>query len=322
MLSAMNKNMQFRNQAYYCFRCLMPRRFQIRVRQIIAARIHRKCSGTWPILSSAAAKPIHWKGWPGGKQFALVLTHDVDTGRGQDRCLELKGLEQEYGFVSSFNFVAERYSVNAALRDQLAQEGFEVGVHGLHHDGKLYQSWKTFQARAAKINDYLREWNAVGFRSPAMHHNLDWIHLLNIEYDASTFDTDPFEPQPDGMETIFPFWVRGTPPRPGYVELPYTLPQDFTLFVLLQERTCRIWEKKLDWIAARGGMALVNTHPDYMNFSRKSRAADEYPAQRYRDLLTIIKNKYRNKYWLVLPRTMATFWRESMAVPDGRQKVR
>ena len=31
--------------------------------------------------------------------------------------------------------------------------------------------------------------------------------MLNIAYDASTFDTDPFEPQPDGVNTIFPFWV-------------------------------------------------------------------------------------------------------------------
>jgi hypothetical protein len=28
-----------------------------------------------------------------GKQFALVLTHDVDTGKGQERCLDLARLE-------------------------------------------------------------------------------------------------------------------------------------------------------------------------------------------------------------------------------------
>ena len=40
-----------------------------------------------------------------------------------------------------------------------------------------------------------------------MLHNLVWLRDLDILYDASTFDTDPFEPQPEGMETIFPFWV-------------------------------------------------------------------------------------------------------------------
>jgi hypothetical protein len=29
----------------------------------------------------------------------------------------------------------------------------------------------------------------------------------------STFDTDPFEPQPDGMGTIFPFWVPNQDPQ-------------------------------------------------------------------------------------------------------------
>ena len=41
-----------------------------------------------------------------------------------------------------------------------------------------------------------------------MYHNLDWIHDLDIYYDASTFDTDPFEPQPDGFKTIYPFTVK------------------------------------------------------------------------------------------------------------------
>ena len=42
-----------------------------------------------------------------------------------------------------------------------------------------------------------------------MQHNLQWLHALNAEYDSSTFDTDPFEPEPDGVGTIFPFWVPG-----------------------------------------------------------------------------------------------------------------
>ncbi len=66
-----------------------------------------------------------------------------------------------------------------------------------------------------------------------MLRNLDWLHDLDVQYDASTFDTDPFEPQPDGRHTMFPFRV----PRPndncpialqsmrncaarGYLELP------------------------------------------------------------------------------------------------------
>ena len=49
-----------------------------------------------------------------------------------------------------------------------------------------------------RINGYAREWGASGFRSGFMLRNLDWLHDLDVQYDASTFDTDPFEPQPDG----------------------------------------------------------------------------------------------------------------------------
>ena len=48
-------------------------------------------------------------------------------------------------------------------------------------------------------------WKA--FRSPAMQHK-SWLHELEVEYAKSTFDTDPFEPQPDAARTIFPFWVQ------------------------------------------------------------------------------------------------------------------
>jgi hypothetical protein len=49
-----------------------------------------------------------------------------------------------------------------------------------------------------------------------MLRNLDWLGDLNIQYDGSTFDTDPFEPQPDGAGTIFPFWVpKPTPNKPS-----------------------------------------------------------------------------------------------------------
>ena len=34
-------------------------------------------------------------------------------------------------------------------------------------------------------------------------------------------------------------------------------------------------EKKLGWIAERGGMALLNTHPDYMNLDEGTRQRTE-----------------------------------------------
>jgi hypothetical protein len=296
---------------YYSIKPFIPRRVQLVLRRRLTALTWTKYADNWPIELKAATSIVKECNWDGGKPFALVLTHDVDTAQGQERCLELASLEKNLNFRSSFNFVPERYGVDHDLRSRLASMGFEIGVHGLNHDGRLYSSETEFNRRAETINKYIEAWGAVGFRSPAMHHNLEWIKALHIEYDASTFDTDPFEPQPDGVGTIFPFWVArddGT----GYVELPYTLPQDFTLFVLLKEKTIDIWKKKLDWIAEKGGMALLNTHPDYMYFGEGKPGFEEYPAAYYREFLKYVKEKYEGQYWHVLPKEMARFWKETM----------
>ena len=190
----------------------------------------------------------------------------------------------------------------------MESNGFEIGVHDLNHDGKLFKSEKNFRKRAVKINDYIRDWNCLGFRSGSMHCNLDWIHLLDIEYDLSTFDTDPFEAKPVNRKTIFPFVVEANPHDKCLVELPYTLHQDFTLFILMKETGIDIWKKKLDWIAQHGGMALITTHPDYMNFDGKDLGLEEFPVQFYEEFLDYVKSRYDGQYWHVLPRDMARFW--------------
>ncbi len=219
---------------FYRIKGLVPRRLQIFIRSFFARKKLEKYKNVWPINLDACKKHCNKFKWPDNKQFALVLTHDVDTATGQDNCINLMNLEKELGFKSSFNFVPEKYCESIEIREKIQEENFEVGIHGLNHDGKLYRNIQIFQNRAAKINKYLKEWAVVGFRSPSMHHNLEWIHELDIEYDASTFDTDPFEPQSDGVNTIYPFWERNSSNQSGYIELPYTLPQDFTVFILLE----------------------------------------------------------------------------------------
>ncbi|MGH9955502.1 MAG: hypothetical protein ACREBC_00035 [Pyrinomonadaceae bacterium] len=294
---------------YYLLKPLIPRRLQIAVRRTIVHRKRPLYSDVWPIDEKAGKLPDHWPGWPYQKRFAVVLTHDVETAKGREQSRELVRLETNLGFRSAFNFVPERYKVLSELRHYLAENEFEVGVHDLTHDGKLYRSRNVFNRRAVRINHYLKEWESVGFRSAAMHHNLAWIHDLNIEYDSSTFDTDPFEAQPDGVRTIFPLWVPGYSGQNGYVELPYTLPQDFTVFVIMQEKSIDIWKQKFDWIAENGGMALLITHPDYMNFGGQKQGREEYPVEYYIEFLEYMKSsKFEGQYWHVLPRDIARFW--------------
>ena len=187
----------------------------------------------------------------------------------------------------------------------------------MKHNGRLFESESKFFECAESVNGYLKAWKSVGFRAGSMYHNLEWIHQLQIEYDSSTFDTDPFEPQPDGLQTVFPVWVPSGHGKGGYVELPYTLPQDMTLFVLLGHKDPHIWKAKLDWIAERGGMALSLTHPDYMNWSGEKRKVDEYPFELYRELLCYVKEKYQGQYWNALPRDVARYWRACMASTES-----
>ena len=108
--------------------------------------------------------------------------------------------------------------------------------------------------------------------------------------------------------TIFPFWVEGNSAHRGYVELPYTLVQDFTLFVLMEEQNIDVWQKKLGWVVEKGGMALLNTHPDYMCFNGSGAGYEEYPAAYYQRFLEHVKNEFAGRYWHVLPRELARFW--------------
>jgi hypothetical protein len=350
-----------RNRIYYGLKPFIPQSLRTAIRRKLATRLRRNIGDVWPIMPGSERPPEDWPGWPQGKKFAFVLTHDVESEAGLNRCRCLMELELELGFRSSFNFIPEGdYQVPAELRQELTATGFEVGIHDLKHDGWLFASRRTFKRGAERINHYVREWGVSGFRSGFMFRNLDWLHDLDVQYDASTFDTDPFEPQPDGRHTIFPFWVsapltghsefrdwrsegkaqssngtdqkaeardqrsdligRISEARPqssagtgqsirsggGYVELPYTLPQDFTLFVLLQEKTPEIWLRKLDWIAQHGGMALVDVHPDYLCFD-DAPGPMQYPASHYKFFLDYVNRQYSGAFWNARPSDVAQF---------------
>lgn len=297
---------------YYYLKPFIPRRVQITLRRIIIKSKRKSYSYIWPIHPEAGDPPESWAGWPDGKKFALVLMHDVDTEIGQQNILNLMNLDRELGFKSSFNLVPEGYKCDPEIREVLKANGFGIGVHGLTHEGRVFQDQKKFEKAVPKINKYLTEWSTSLFSSPSMLGNLDWISQLNIECDCSTFDTDPFEPQANDVETIFPLIIVDSSQTRSYVELPYTLPQDHCLFIILQEKDINLWKKKLDWIAEKGGLALINTHPDYMQFPGQKLRTETYPSDFYKDFLLYVKNKYQGKFWNALPVEVARFWKETM----------
>ncbi len=310
-------NHHLKSRLYYLLKPLLPRSVQIALRRRLVLHTMRKVAQVWPIDPASGRKPVRCPGWPSGRRFAFVITHDVEGVRGVSRCLRLSEMEKGLGLKSSFNFVPEGYALPAEIRQELARNGFEVGVHDLRHDGTLFKSERDFRRQAAIINSYLELWKAVGFRSGAMFHNLDWMHAIQLEYDSSTFDTDPFEPQPDGIGTVFPMWVPNPAGNGGYVEMPYTLPQDFTEFILLRRQDAGGWMNKVDWIAEQGGMVLLNTHPDYMYWGNCTRRVDEYNFEIYAGFLRQVKERYQGQYWNAVPRDVARYWKACVNTPGA-----
>ena len=100
---------------FYLLKKFIPRRLQIGLRRMIAIIKRKKYQNVWPINYNASNKPKNWNGWPEKKQFAFIITHDVDTKKGYERCKMLMNIDKEKGFRSSFNFVPERYKISGEL---------------------------------------------------------------------------------------------------------------------------------------------------------------------------------------------------------------
>src|SRR5215469_8401297 len=105
------------NRTYYTLKPLLPLRLRLLMRRAWARRRLAAHSASWPIDERAGVVPPGWPGWPDGKRFAFVLTHDVENGRGLARVERLMDLDRANGFRSSFEFVPKgSYEVPPALR--------------------------------------------------------------------------------------------------------------------------------------------------------------------------------------------------------------
>lgn len=305
---------------YYAVKPLLPRPLQLAVRRAYAKRQAQREFPSWPVedilvrhQKDEFRRRIEESGgdrvpfvdfWPGGKRFAYVLTHDVEGPAGIENIARVREVERRYDMVSSWNFVAEDYAIPDGLFDELRAEACEIGLHGIHHDGKLFRDEESFDAMVPLIRSYLEEWDVVGFRSPATHRNSDWMPRLGSLYDSSFPDTDPFEPQAGGCCSIFPYLLDDV------VELPITLVQDHTMWEILRRPGIDLWIEKTDWIRAEHGLVNVIVHPDYL--------LSEERLGLYGEFLAHLAEAADG--WHTCPRDVASWWkaRDGMDVaPDG-----
>ncbi len=296
-------------RAYNALKPLLPRSWTRRMKRVYGDRRAAGLRLGWPIesryvdfqlglvrhlLQSLGRSHLPFIGfWPEGSTYAFVLTHDIETREGQSFASSVADIDEFFGFRSSFNFVPDRYRVDRSLMEDLRARGFEIGGHGLKHDGRDFASRRKFMDRAARMNAFLAEFGAAGFRSPLTHRHPEWMQALEIEYDGSFFDTDPYEPIAGGTMCIWPYQLG------RFIELPYTLAQDYTVTEVLGETTPRLWQEKVEFIRAHHGMALLNTHPDYLRKAKTLRI--------YTEFLAAMRDQAGFHH--ALPRDIARWWR-------------
>jgi peptidoglycan/xylan/chitin deacetylase (PgdA/CDA1 family) len=322
-INYISNSKSFSRRAYYTLRPLFPVPFRRVLQRIAIQDWARIPFPAWPVdttvedfirrlwilvleTSGVEEIPFVWY-WPEGYQSCAIMTHDVETGEGQEFCHTILKLEREYEIRSSFELVPEvRYDISHEVVRAIRDAGGEVCVHGLNHDGRLFSSEREFRSRARAINRYARQWGAKGFRSPVMYRNQAWYDAFELSYDMSVPNVAHLDPQRGGCCTVFPFFVGDV------LELPLTTIQDYPLYNILRSDPMAMWTRQMEAIVAKHGLVSFIIHPDY-TMERQKQAL-------YRELMGLMKRYGDEKHmWLALPGEVDTWWRERNSMTLTRE---
>ncbi len=241
--------------------------------------------------------PFIWF-WPDNASSPALVTHDIETASGIDLCPMIMDINDSFGISASFQVIPEhRYHVTKEFLDSLRQRGFEVVVHDLNHDGRLFHERKQFMERAKKINAYGKEFGAAGFRAGILYRNQQWFDALDFEYDTSVPNVAHLDPQRGGCCTVMPYFVGNV------LELPVTMTQDYTLFNILNDYSTKLWEQQIELIMEKHGLINVIIHPDYITGPRE-RAV-------YEALLShLVELRQKQNVWITTPGKVNRWWRQ------------
>jgi hypothetical protein len=301
-------------RAYYFVRPLLPVKLRRRLQQARLNNWQDLKFPHWPVdrtvdhtmthllmLSRRAhgvdKVPFIWF-WPEGANAAAVMTHDVETEVGRDCSSAVMDIDDSFGIKAAFEVVPEkRYEVASSYIDSIWSRGFEAAVHDLNHDGHLFRDRKTFQERVPKINAYRKRFNAEGFRAAVLYRNQEWYDALEFSYDTSVPNVAHLDPQRGGCCTVMPYFVG------DIVELPVTMIQDYSLFLILNDYSINLWKQQTELILESHGLMNVIIHPDY-SVSPRERAIFEGL------LAHLAKLREERGVWTALPKDVARWWRQ------------
>ena len=314
--------------AYYCVRPLMPVGVRKHLQRARLKGWDRISFPHWPVdrtvndlfellmvfsLKSQNVEriPFIWF-WPDGAPSSAIMTHDVERAQGRDLCGTLMDIDDAYGIKASFQVVPEqRYEVPPAYLDSITRRGFEVAVHDLNHDGRLYKNREYFTERVAKINSYGRKWGAEGFRGAVLYRRQEWFGELEFSYDMSVPNVAHLDPQRGGCCTVMPYFVG------NLLELPVTATQDYTLFHILQAYNTDLWKTQIELILEKHGLLSFIVHPDY--------AATGPERKVYEALLAhLAELRQERGAWIATPGEVNKWWRQraGMRIVEDHEGVR
>ncbi len=240
--------------------------------------------------------PFIWF-WPDGASACLILTHDVETAAGRDFTPSLMDIDTSHGFKASFQVVPEdRYEIPDSYVSEIRNRGFEFNIHDLSHDGRLFEEKPEFLRHAKKINEYVKRYNARGFRSGAMYRNQDWFDAFEFSYDMSVPNVAHLEPQRGGCCTVMPYFVG------KILEIPLTASQDYAIFHILHDYSIDLWKRQIDLIQRRNGLISFIAHPDYL-INRRARGVYESLVAHLRQVTD------RDHLWGTVPGEVDRWWR-------------
>jgi hypothetical protein len=240
--------------------------------------------------------PFIWF-WPDGARSCAIMTHDVETSRGLNYCKKLMDLNDSFAIKGSFQIVPEkRYTASSGLLDEIRGRGFEINVHDLNHDGRLFSDRAEFLNRAKRIRQYRLQFGAKGFRSAVLYRNVDWFGALDFSYDMSIPNVAHLDPQRGGCCTVLPFFIG------NIVELPVTTTQDYSLFHILGDYSTRLWREQISIIRAKHGLMSFIIHPDYIIREKGRKVYAEL-------LLHLAELRSKGETWIALPMEVAAWWR-------------
>jgi peptidoglycan/xylan/chitin deacetylase (PgdA/CDA1 family) len=257
--------------------------------------------------------------WPGGRQAAATVCHDLDTPwildeRRRALLREILDTEGSLGFRSAWFVTArtlDRARHGRAL-ERLRAAGCEVGAHGWRHDARLGYLPPARQAerldRAAARLLELGGTSPPGMRTPWYCSSPSLFDAIApcFAYDSSVVNASAFFSigSNSGCATLFPYR-----PRPDLCELPLSLPPDTAFDPATGAATLGTLA---DAVIERGGVVVLTFHP------QPHQSANPRGLRLHRDLLAGLDTRHGDHLWRASPAEIVRCYEQALGGLGGR----